>query len=35
MHMMRSDDNHFTKFGEIYFSYSFSNVVKAWVKINL
>ena len=30
MHMMRSDDNHFTKFGEIYFSYSFSNVVKAW-----
>ena len=30
MHMMRSDDPNFTKFGEIYFSYSHPNTVKAW-----
>ena len=30
MHMIRNDDEHFTKFGEIYFSYSHPNTVKAW-----
>ncbi len=30
MHMIRNDDEHFTKFGEIYFSYSNLNIVKAW-----
>jgi dTDP-4-dehydrorhamnose 3,5-epimerase len=30
MHMIRSDDASFSKFGEIYFSYSHPNVVKAW-----
>tara|TARA_B100000401_G_C52363411_1_gene511419 strand:- start:30 stop:479 length:450 start_codon:yes stop_codon:yes gene_type:complete len=30
MHMMRNDDVNFTKFGEIYFSYSHPNTVKAW-----
>ena len=30
MHMMRNDDVHFTKFGEIYFSYTHPNTVKAW-----
>lgn len=30
MHMMRSDDASFSKFGEIYFSYSHPNIVKAW-----
>lgn len=30
MHMMRNDDPNFTKFGEIYFSYSHPNTVKAW-----
>ena len=30
MHMMRCDDASFSKFGEIYFSYSHPNVVKAW-----
>jgi len=30
MHMMRNDDENFTKFGEIYFSYSHPNTVKAW-----
>ena len=30
MHMMRADDPNFTKFGEIYFSYSHPNTVKAW-----
>ena len=29
MHMMRNDDPNFTKFGEIYFSYSHPNTVKA------
>ena len=32
MHMMRNDDNNFTKFGEIYFSCTYPNVVKAWHK---
>ena len=30
MHMLRNDDENFTKFGEIYFSYSHPNTVKAW-----
>ena len=30
MHMVRNDDEHFTKFGEVYFSYSQPNTVKAW-----
>ena len=30
MHMLRYDDAHFTKFGEIYFSYSKPNTIKAW-----
>ena len=30
MRMVRNDDEHFTKFGEIYFSYSHPNTVKAW-----
>ncbi len=32
MHMLRSDDKHFEQFGEIYFSCSYPNVVKAWHK---
>ncbi len=30
MHMLRSSDTVFQKFGEIYFSYTYPNVVKAW-----
>jgi dTDP-4-dehydrorhamnose 3,5-epimerase len=30
MHMMRSDDPHFNKFGEIYFSMVYPGVVKGW-----
>lgn len=30
LHMMRNDDHHFSKFGEIYFSYVNGNKVKAW-----
>jgi dTDP-4-dehydrorhamnose 3,5-epimerase len=30
LHMLRNDDKHFSKFGEIYFSYVFGNQVKAW-----
>jgi len=30
MHMLRNDDSNFTKFGEIYFSYTHPNTVKAW-----
>jgi dTDP-4-dehydrorhamnose 3,5-epimerase len=30
MHMLRSDDGHFEKFGEIYFSFVYPGVVKAW-----
>ena len=30
MHMMRNDDPNFTKFGEIYFSYSHPDTIKAW-----
>ena len=30
MHMLRSDDEHFKKFGEIYFSFTHPNTVKAW-----
>lgn len=32
MHMLRSTDPHFTKFGEVYFSWVYPNVVKAWHK---
>lgn len=30
MHMLRSDDPHFTRFGEIYFSVVYPGVVKGW-----
>lgn len=30
MHMMRSDDPHFEKFGEIYFSTVYPGVIKGW-----
>lgn len=30
MHMLRSDDPYFEKFGEIYFATVFPNVVKGW-----
>jgi len=30
MHMMRSDENHFEEFGEIYFSWVNPQVVKGW-----
>ena len=30
MHMMRNDDENFTKFGEVYFSYANPSTVKAW-----
>jgi dTDP-4-dehydrorhamnose 3,5-epimerase len=30
MHMMRSDDPVFEKFGEIYFSVAYPNVIKGW-----
>jgi dTDP-4-dehydrorhamnose 3,5-epimerase len=30
MHMLRCDDPHFQKFGEIYFSTIFPGIVKAW-----
>ena len=30
MHMLRADDPHFEKFGEIYFSMIFPGVVKGW-----
>ena len=30
MHMLRVDDPHFKKFGEIYFSVVFPNVIKGW-----
>ena len=32
MHMLRADDSHFQKFGEIYFSCTYPNIVKAWHK---
>lgn len=32
MHMLREDDAHFEKFGEIYFSCTYPGVVKAWHK---
>lgn len=32
MHMLRADDPHFEKFGEIYFSCTYPDVVKAWHK---
>ena len=30
MHMLRSDDSHFEKFGEIYFSVVYPDVIKGW-----
>jgi len=30
MHMLRCDDKHFEKFGEIYFSMAYPGVVKGW-----
>lgn len=30
MHMLRADDPHFTKFGEIYFSVVYPDVIKGW-----
>lgn len=30
LHMLRNDDENFTKFGEIYFSYVYPNQFKAW-----
>ena len=30
MHMMKSTDSHFTKFGEIYFSCAWPGTIKAW-----
>ncbi|MDA2932754.1 dTDP-4-dehydrorhamnose 3,5-epimerase family protein [Acidobacteria bacterium AH-259-D05] len=30
MHMLRADDDHFEKFGEIYFSVSYPGVIKGW-----
>lgn len=32
MHMMRSTDEHFYKFGEVYFSWIYQNIIKAWHK---
>ncbi len=30
MHMLRNDDPHFIEFGEIYFSWVYPDVIKAW-----
>lgn len=30
MHMLRADDPHFTRFGEIYFSVVYPGVIKGW-----
>jgi dTDP-4-dehydrorhamnose 3,5-epimerase len=30
MHMLRNDDPHFEKFGEIYFSTAYPSVIKGW-----
>jgi len=30
MHMLRADDAHFDKFGEIYFSIAYPDVIKGW-----
>lgn len=30
MHMLRADDEHFEKFGEIYFSVAYPGVIKGW-----
>ena len=30
LHMLRNDDKNFLKFGEIYFSYVYPNMIKAW-----
>ena len=34
-HMLRVDSDHFTEFGEIYFSYIYPNAIKAWHKHKL
>ena len=35
MRMLRTDDEEFRKFGEIYFSYIYPNAIKAWHKHKL
>jgi dTDP-4-dehydrorhamnose 3,5-epimerase len=30
MHMLRSSDKHFVQFGEVYFSWIFPDIIKAW-----
>ena len=30
LHMLRNDDEHFSKFGEIYFSVVYPKIAKAW-----
>ena len=32
VHMLSKKDNHFKKFGEIYFSHTYPNAIKAWHK---
>ena len=32
MHMLRSSDSHFENFGEVYFSWIYPDVIKAWHK---
>jgi len=32
MHMLRSSDPHFKKFGEVYFSWIYAGAIKAWSK---
>lgn len=32
MHMLRSSDPHFQKFGEVYFSWIYPDIIKAWHK---
>jgi dTDP-4-dehydrorhamnose 3,5-epimerase len=34
MHMLRETDSHFERFGEVYFSWIYPNVLKAWHKHN-
>ena len=29
-HMLRNDDSHFIKFGEIYFSIAYPGIIKGW-----
>lgn len=32
MHMLRASDPHFSKFGEVYFSWIYPSIIKAWHK---